>query len=123
MTDGKTPPWEWSEEHWRKIVGIARGGRSLAPKTWPGGARCAVTLSFDADHEMIPLRDSDESPMRGADQVVGARRKIVTMHQCIGRAAHLRPQRIQLLRLSVRSQLAVFRLPYPLQRLSQTVAV
>ena len=76
MADGKTPPCEWSEEHWRKIVGIARGGRSLAPKTWPGGARCAVTLSFDADHETIPLRDSDESPMRISQGQYGNRQGI-----------------------------------------------
>ena len=57
-------PWGWGEEVWRRIVGRASGGRSLAPKTWPGGARCAFAISFDADHDTIPLRDSDESPMR-----------------------------------------------------------
>jgi peptidoglycan/xylan/chitin deacetylase (PgdA/CDA1 family) len=57
-------PWEWSEPQWRRIVGRARAGRSLRPKAWPGGARCAVSLSFDADHETIPLRDADQSPMR-----------------------------------------------------------
>jgi len=57
-------PWQWPEETWRTMVGRARAGRSLKPATWPGGARCAVAISFDADHETIPLRDSDESPMR-----------------------------------------------------------
>ena len=57
-------PWQWSEAKWRSIVGRARAGRSLRPKAWPDGARCAVAISFDADHETIPLRDSDESPMR-----------------------------------------------------------
>ena len=57
-------PWQWPEETWRTIVGRARAGRSLAPASWPGGARCAVALSFDADHDTIPLRDKDESPMR-----------------------------------------------------------
>lgn len=76
MSDNKQKPWEWSEEHWRKIVGIARGGRSLAPKSWPGGARCAVSLSFDADHETIPLRDSDESPMRISQGQYGNRQGI-----------------------------------------------
>ena len=57
-------PWQWPEATWRRIVGRARAGRSLAPATWPGGARCAVALSFDADHDTIPLRDNDESPMR-----------------------------------------------------------
>src|SRR4051795_7044924 len=68
MSETKThpdgEPWEWSEKVWRRIVGRARAGRSLAPKTWPGGARCAFAISFDADHDTIPLRDSDESPMR-----------------------------------------------------------
>lgn len=57
-------PWQWSEATWRRIVGRARAGRSLKPKAWPNGARCAVAISFDADHETIPLRDADESPMR-----------------------------------------------------------
>src|SRR5262249_18091097 len=71
--DGKAKPWEWSEAEWRGIVGRARAGRSLAPASWPGGARCAVSLSFDADHETIPLRDSDESPMRISQGQFGAR--------------------------------------------------
>ena len=57
-------PWQWPEPTWRRIVGRARAGRSLKPKTWPDGARCAVAISFDADHETIPLREADESPMR-----------------------------------------------------------
>ena len=57
-------PWQWSEPTWRRIVGRARAGRSLKPRSWPDGARCAVAISFDADHETIPLRDADESPMR-----------------------------------------------------------
>jgi peptidoglycan/xylan/chitin deacetylase (PgdA/CDA1 family) len=66
-------PWEWSEPQWRQIVGRARAGRSLAPKAWPGGARCAVSLSFDADHETIPLRDGDQSPMRISQGQYGSR--------------------------------------------------
>jgi peptidoglycan/xylan/chitin deacetylase (PgdA/CDA1 family) len=58
------------------MVDRARAGRSLAPKTWPGGARCAVALSFDADHETIPLRDSDESPMRISQGQYGSRRGV-----------------------------------------------
>lgn len=67
-------PWQWPEQVWRPIVERVRAGRSLAPKTWPGGARCAVALSFDADHETIPLRDADESPMRISQGQYGARR-------------------------------------------------
>jgi len=68
--------WEWPEETWRRIVERARAGRSLAPKTWPNGARCAVALSFDADHETIPLRDTDESPMRISQGQYGNRRGV-----------------------------------------------
>jgi peptidoglycan-N-acetylglucosamine deacetylase len=68
--------WEWPEDVWRRIVERARGGRSLAPTSWPGGARCAVALSFDADHETIPLRDKDESPMRLSQGQYGNRRGV-----------------------------------------------
>jgi peptidoglycan-N-acetylglucosamine deacetylase len=80
-------PWEWSEPHWRQIVGRARAGRSLRPAAWPNGARCCVALSFDADHETIPLRDADESPMRisqgqyGAHQGVPRIRALLARHQ------------------------------------------
>lgn len=68
--------WEWPEEVWRRIVERARAGRSLAPKSWPNGARCAVALSFDADHETIPLRDQDESPMRISQGQYGNRQGV-----------------------------------------------
>ena len=41
-------PYEWPEETWRAIVGKVRAGRSLKPDGWPGGAQCAVALSFDS---------------------------------------------------------------------------
>jgi len=66
-------PWQWPEATWRGIVGRGRAGRSLRPKSWPDGARCAVAISFDADHETIPLRDGDESPMRISQGQYGAR--------------------------------------------------
>ena len=67
-------PWQWPEQVWRPIVERVRAGRSLRPRAWPGGARCAVALSFDADHETVPLRESDESPMRLSQGQYGARR-------------------------------------------------
>jgi len=54
-------PWEWPQEHWRKLVSRVRAGRSLRPAEWPGGARCAVALSFDSDHETSELRDGGKS--------------------------------------------------------------
>ena len=69
-------PWQWPEDIWRGMVERARAGRSLAPTRWPDGARCAVALSFDADHETIPLRDADDSPMRISQGQYGARRGV-----------------------------------------------
>ena len=43
-------PWQWSEEHWRKLVKQVRAGKRYRPFVWPDGARCAVALSFDSDH-------------------------------------------------------------------------
>jgi len=54
-------PWQWPEEHWRKLVNRVRAGRRLQPAEWPGGARCAVALSFDSDHETSDLRDGGKS--------------------------------------------------------------
>ena len=54
-------PWQWSEEHWRKIINRVRAGRSLRPTAWPNGAKCAVALSFDSDHETNELRDGGRS--------------------------------------------------------------
>jgi peptidoglycan-N-acetylglucosamine deacetylase len=54
-------PWEWPEDEWRRRVNQVRAGRSLKPATWPGGARCAVALSFDSDHDTNELRDGGVS--------------------------------------------------------------
>src|SRR5919204_3545342 len=54
-------PWQWPEERWRGIVNRVRAGRTLRPKSWPGGARCAVALSCDSDHETNELREAGES--------------------------------------------------------------
>ena len=73
MTDAKTTAgglpqqseaWQWPEETWRRIVNKVRAGRSLKPDTWKGGARCAVALSFDSDHETQTLRWGHDSPGR-----------------------------------------------------------
>jgi len=85
MTDDAPKPWEWPEEKWRRIVGRARAGRSLRPRAWPGGARCAVTLSFDADHETIPLRDADTSPMRISQGQYGNRQGVPRIRALLDR--------------------------------------
>ncbi|MGK7863366.1 polysaccharide deacetylase family protein [Falsiroseomonas sp. E2-1-a4] len=78
-------PWEWSEAEWRNIVGRARAGRSMRPTHWPDGARCCVTLSFDADHETIPLRDNDESPMRISQGQYGNRQGVPRIRALLAR--------------------------------------
>ena len=54
-------PWRWPESEWRQRVNQVRAGRSLRPDGWPGGARCAVALSFDSDHDTNELRDGGRS--------------------------------------------------------------
>ena len=54
-------PWQWPEEQWRKTVDHVRAGRPYRPATWKDGKRCAVALSFDADHETNELRDGGKS--------------------------------------------------------------
>ena len=78
-------PWEWPEPVWRRVVGQARAGRNLNPDHWPDGARCAVCLSFDADHETIPLRDGDPSPMRISQGQYGSRRGIPRIRRLLER--------------------------------------
>ncbi len=66
-------PWQWPEEHWRRLVDRVRAGRTLRPREWPGGARCAVALSFDSDHETSDLRDGGKSIGRMSWGQYGAR--------------------------------------------------
>ncbi|MFN8058642.1 MAG: polysaccharide deacetylase [Vicinamibacterales bacterium] len=54
-------PWQWPDDHWRAVVNHVRAGRPLRPRAWHGGARCAVALSFDADHETNELREGGRS--------------------------------------------------------------
>ena len=60
----KLEPWQWPEDHWRAIVSRVRAGRPLRPERWQNGARCAVALSFDSDHETNELRDGGKSIAR-----------------------------------------------------------
>ena len=66
-------PWQWEEAHWRGLVNQVRAGDRLAPEQWKGGARCAVALSFESDHETNELRDGGKSIGRLAWGQYGAR--------------------------------------------------
>ena len=48
-------PWLTPETEWRGLVNRVRAGQPLRPPLWPDGARCAVALSFDCDHETFEL--------------------------------------------------------------------
>lgn len=62
MSNDKDPePWQWPEAHWRQLVNQVRAGRSYRPSAWKDGARCAIALSFDSDHETNELRDGGKS--------------------------------------------------------------
>ena len=78
-------PHEWDETTWRGLVDRVRAGRSLLPAAWPGGARCAVALSFDSDHETNELRDGAESIARLSWGEYGARRGIPRIKKVLDR--------------------------------------
>jgi peptidoglycan/xylan/chitin deacetylase (PgdA/CDA1 family) len=59
--EDRMEPWQWPEERWRKAVNNVRAGRTLKPKARPDGAKCAVALSFDSDHDSSELRDGGRS--------------------------------------------------------------
>jgi peptidoglycan-N-acetylglucosamine deacetylase len=82
---GEVAPWRWAESTWREHVGHIRAGRPLLPG-WPGEARVAVALSFDSDHETIPLRDGETGPGKLSQgeygSRVGARRILALLAEC-----------------------------------------
>ena len=69
-------PWQWPEATWRGIVDRVRAGRRLKPASWPGGARCAVALSFDSDHDTGELRQGGKSIGRLSQGQYGNRQAI-----------------------------------------------
>lgn len=71
--DEAPAPWQWPEEQWRRLTAQVRAGRPLRPRKWPNGARCAVALSFDSDHETNELRDGGRSISRLSWGEYGAR--------------------------------------------------
>ena len=47
------PIYNWTPEKIIEHVSRVRAGRDLSPKSWPNGARVAVSLSFDIDTEPV----------------------------------------------------------------------
>ncbi|MGF1659678.1 MAG: polysaccharide deacetylase [Rubrimonas sp.] len=67
------PPWAWPETTWRALAARATPGRALRPRTWPGGARACVALSFDCDHETFEMGAGGEALGRIAWGAFGRR--------------------------------------------------
>ena len=84
---GEIAPWQWDEATWRGHVGHVRAGRPLLPG-WPGGARVAVALSFDSDHETIALRNGETGPGEAQGRSAVTRRRSPTV--CAFSAAVIR---------------------------------
>lgn len=71
--DAADQPWTWDKSRWRGSVERVRAGQRLAPQAWPDGAGVAVALSFDSDHETIPLRNAETHPGKLSVGEYGAR--------------------------------------------------
>lgn len=80
-------PWQWPEATWRGLVDRVRAGRSLQPHSWPGGARCAIALSFDSDHETNELREGGQSIGKLSQGQYGARQGVPRILDVLGRAS------------------------------------
>ncbi|SPE63608.1 putative urate catabolism protein [Streptomyces netropsis] len=95
-------PWQWEEHEWRGHVERVRAGRSLKPDVWPQGAKAAVALSFDPDHESIPLRDGETRPGKLSQGEFGARvgvpRILALLERCSLPATFFMPAVCALLR-------------------------
>ena len=74
--ENPTPPWAWDEATWRGRVDQVRAGRPMKPAQWKNGARCAVALSFDSDHETNELRDGGKSIGRMSQGQYGNRQGV-----------------------------------------------
>jgi peptidoglycan/xylan/chitin deacetylase (PgdA/CDA1 family) len=80
-------PWAWPEERWRAAVGKVRAGRSLKPAVWPNGAKCAVALSFDSDHETLTLRTGQTAPGKISQGQYGNRQGVPRILDLLARNA------------------------------------
>lgn len=78
-------PWMMAEDEVRALLGRVRAGRSLSPPHWPGGARAAVALSFDCDHETFELGDGGRAIGRLAWGEYGRRVGVPRILDVLGR--------------------------------------
>lgn len=78
-------PWDTPEAEWRADVNRVRAGRALAPASWPDGAKCALALSFDCDHETFELGTGNAAIGRLAWGEFGRRRGVPRVLDVLGR--------------------------------------
>jgi peptidoglycan/xylan/chitin deacetylase (PgdA/CDA1 family) len=65
-------------EQMKDGVAAVRAGRKMVPKTWPGGARVAVALSFDIDNETwwrdnplpVPLSEGEYGALEALPRIL-----------------------------------------------------
>ena len=73
QTPPRQPGTTWSDEQLRKAVAPVRAGRRLTPKSWPNGARVAVSITFDDDNESYMLAAGETSPTTLSSGEFGAK--------------------------------------------------
>ena len=78
-------PWRWEDQRWRTIVDKVRAGRSLKPAIWKDGAKAAVAISFDSDHETSTLRWGDTSPGKLSQGQYGGRAAIPRIRKLLAK--------------------------------------
>lgn len=115
----KQSPTAWSEDRILSEVGRVRAGRKLTPKSWPGGARVAVCLSFDVDNETLSLRRGETAPVALSAGEYGATSALPRILALLSRedlpasffipavAATLHPEMIPAIRESERHEIGV----------------
>lgn len=84
MSEHDGQPWEWDEATWRGCVDRVQPGVSLAPSGWPNGARAAVAISFDSDHETPSLANGKTSPGLLSQGTYGARAAVPKIMRLLG---------------------------------------
>lgn len=116
---GVKPGWEWSDDSVFKVTNAVRAGRSLQPKSWPGGSRVAVLFSFDVDNETIALRYGEPTIGALSQGEYGARvglprivrlfdkYRIPVSYFIPAMSAKIHPESVDLIRKSGRNEIGV----------------
>lgn len=83
MTNEGRPIWNQEEAQWQAVINQVRAGTPLKPPVWPGGARAAVALSFDCDHEAFELGTGGRAIGRLAWGEFGRRVGVPRILECL----------------------------------------